>query len=102
MAKELHQLVLSQKPWYLNSLLGMHEVCKKMDMDQKELAKWDRQVIPYMENLAMRVAWAERMVAKAQQMLQNSEDELKGYFDEFYDAHGSEGTVLVEDDNSWQ
>ena len=100
-AKQLHEMVLSQKPWYLSSLLGIHDVCKRID-DHKELIKWDRELIPFMEKRARREAWVQRMVAKAKDMLNQFEQELKGYFDEFYNSHGSEGSVLVGDENSWQ
>ena len=100
-AKELFGLVLSQKPWYLDSLLGIHEVCKKLD-NHKELVKWDRELIPFVENRTNREAWSRRMVSKAKESLARSESVLKGFFDEYYYSHGSEGSVIVEEENSWQ
>ena len=100
-AKQLYELVLSQKPWYLDSLLGIHEVCKKLD-NHKELVKWDRELIPFLENRSNREAWVRRMVTKAKEMLNNSGKELQYFFYDYYNSHGSEGSVIVDEETSWQ
>ena len=105
-SKDLHELVLEQKPWFLNSLVGIHEVCKRMDNAEKELAKWDRELIPPLEekHRSLRSAWVQRMVDKAKGKLDQAEQGLHSFFDDegYYSLHGSEGSVLVEDENSWQ
>ena len=103
-AKKLHELVLAQKPWYLSSLVGIHNICRKSDDFYKDLVKWDAQLIPPLENRALREAWVQRMTSQAQKMLHQQEMQLQGYFDEFYNTHGSDGSVILaeDDNNAWQ
>ena len=100
-SKELHELVLSQKPWFTNSLLGIHSVCRKMD-DHKELVKWDNELIPPMENQAKRSAWVRRMVKRAEEDMNEAQQGLQSFFDKSFSQLGSEGSVLVENEDSWQ
>mmetsp|Transcript_8271 Transcript_8271/g.16019 ORF Transcript_8271/g.16019 Transcript_8271/m.16019 type:complete len:83 (-) Transcript_8271:3-251(-) len=76
-------------------------VCKKLDNHQ-ELVKWDLELIPFMESRANRETWARRMVKKARETLNRSENALKGFFDEYYNTHGAEGRAITEEENSWQ
>jgi len=100
-SKELHELVLSQKPWFMNSLLGIHSVCKKMN-DQKELVKWDNELMPPMENQAKRAVWVQRMVKQARDRMKDAQQGLQSFFDNSFSQLGSEGSILVENEDSWQ
>eukprot|EP00544_Gedaniella_sp_CCMP2646_P000136 CAMPEP_0202507948 /NCGR_PEP_ID=MMETSP1361-20130828/51991_1 /ASSEMBLY_ACC=CAM_ASM_000849 /TAXON_ID=210615 /ORGANISM="Staurosira complex sp., Strain CCMP2646" /LENGTH=303 /DNA_ID=CAMNT_0049142101 /DNA_START=2027 /DNA_END=2938 /DNA_ORIENTATION=- len=100
-SKELHELVLSQKPWFMNSLLRIHSVCKKMN-DQKELVKWDNELVPPMENQAKRAVWVHRMVKQARDHMKDAQQGLQSFFDNNFSQLGSEGSVLVENEDSWQ
>ena len=102
-AKELYEMVLSQKPWHLESLAGIHRVCRALD-DYPGLGKWDREQFP--EDPKLRPAWATRMVDKVQEKLSQAEQGLSSFFDGGFDQTGSEGSILLaaEDDSfdAWQ
>jgi tetratricopeptide (TPR) repeat protein len=105
-SKQLYEMVLSQKPWHIEALRGMHGLCKATN-DYKGLMLWDRNQLPLLEEerrgrTATRVEWVHRMVEKARSLLQEGEDNLQGFLDSGYNTLGSEGSVLVDDEHSWQ
>ena len=107
-AKELCELVLSQKPWHMGALLGAFSACKKLD-DYKALVQYDQERMPqWNEGPERRAQWVRRMVPKAEAYLQRAEEGLQNFFNDYGEDSnellGSEGSILLENEHSeaWQ
>ena len=97
-SKQLYELVLSQKPWHVGALQGIHAICRATN-DYEGLAAWDRDQLPPVGD-ERRGAWVQRMVERVQEKL-NCADASNGAANRHWEGVDDTG-AMFEAGDAWQ
>ena len=98
-SKQLYELVLSQKPWHLGALQGLHTICRSTN-DYAGLAKWDGEQLPPLGD-ERRVAWVQRMVERVQAKLNGTEQSGSNAATILW-ADCDDSSAVLQADDAWQ